>query len=936
MSNTKLNNVIDGLFQSKELNDILSEYGKTVDDLASLDISIGDSDELGESKASFFPNDFKILISEPFLKQTDDKTVSDVLHHEIVHAIRNLCGYGYSGKDSCTLNDPEELAAVFTDINLKRKEGYSEDEALEYLNQRYSEVGIPMKKLKEILEQSKIASLRKLAEDSPGADVSTIIHDIQAQPGEAGDTGDQPQTPLGMPSPHRLPASLSEPTVLSSPLFAAYSYLSDGSEDKELFARENAVEFLSRLSYALKVLGNHVYFRDRRNIKELEEITSELKESFVKTSTDFKQNLDAFCAGLSEFLVKYPYLNSHLAFLGLQLRDIREGFEKTASLPDKYFGPTDIDTKEQVLTPGEMTPTDQEMWTDTTNPEYALSLSNLPAEYDRNGNGQLSTLLKDILGPLLEKLRNKASWEANISEEAVDWLKKKYGDKTDDRIKMMDRVIDRIVDNSSSQLANRFGVSKTDAINTLTKHTWLIHDLSYLPQGLTEVPALYDPVDDRIMIHVDKIDKAIENESQYSRLATAITHEVEHIFQTATDQLPSDPEELKKFVTDMDEAKIPWINRPIEQGAEIARLRSLLDAGFTENEILDTVHTSQRPDYKRLLEVAKNSEPQSVVASLHFDTDEEARNALDPEGKNHNLNIRCKCGGGSTCRCSAPKILVDVSRCRDCSGLDRQATAPGEKDFKFSSIHVVVPEDLKKELIDWTEMNVSDDSVSHEGDSHGKEDYPHITIKYGIHDIEADSSIALLKDESAITIELGKMSLFKNDEKPYDVLKIEILSPDLHRLNKKISDNLKVTDSFPEYKPHLTLAYVKKGMADKFDGNTEFVGRKFTQDSIEFSSKDKEKGGTKIPLKKAKLTDTMKSDASLSSFSGTLDEMLESGPGLVSDSFEDDSRPSSDEYPYGLRALKPKNVSLFDLLKSLEKSKDSPRDKPNPDRTQTP
>jgi hypothetical protein len=37
-----------------------------------------------------------------------------------------------------------------------------------------------------------------------------------------------------------------------------------------------------------------------------------------------------------------------------------------------------------------------------------------------------------------------------------------------------------------------------------------------------------------------------------------------------------------------------------------------------------------------------------------------------------------------------------------------------------------------------------------------------------------------------------------------DVLKVDIDSPDLHRLNGKIAEALPNTDTHPEYKPHAT------------------------------------------------------------------------------------------------------------------------------------
>lgn len=70
-----------------------------------------------------------------------------------------------------------------------------------------------------------------------------------------------------------------------------------------------------------------------------------------------------------------------------------------------------------------------------------------------------------------------------------------------------------------------------------------------------------------------------------------------------------------------------------------------------------------------------------------------------------------------------------------------------------------------------------------------------------------------------------------------DVVKININSPDLHRLNKLISD-LPHTDTHPTYQPHITLAYVPAGQGSYYKGISTFVGEEFTVDSLVFCDTD--------------------------------------------------------------------------------------------------
>jgi len=60
----------------------------------------------------------------------------------------------------------------------------------------------------------------------------------------------------------------------------------------------------------------------------------------------------------------------------------------------------------------------------------------------------------------------------------------------------------------------------------------------------------------------------------------------------------------------------------------------------------------------------------------------------------------------------------------------------------------------------------------------------------------------------------------------------------LHKLNKTFAKNFEVTDTYPEYIPHVTIAYVKKGLGKKYEGKDDFEGKEVLIDNITFSGKD--------------------------------------------------------------------------------------------------
>lgn len=156
--------------------------------------------------------------------------------------------------------------------------------------------------------------------------------------------------------------------------------------------------------------------------------------------------------------------------------------------------------------------------------------------------------------------------------------------------------------------------------------------------------------------------------------------------------------------------------------------------------------------------------------------------------------------------------------------------------YDFSSVQAEFPEDIAQELRDWGDENIPENALA--GD--GFEDDKHVTIKYGIHIIDFTEVRDLFKNVKPIKMTLGKITLFtSNDE--FDVVKIDIKSPELHRLNKAISKKFEVTDTYPEYLPHATICYIKKSYGDLYNSRTDFEGKEVISDTILFSGKDNRK-----------------------------------------------------------------------------------------------
>jgi len=167
--------------------------------------------------------------------------------------------------------------------------------------------------------------------------------------------------------------------------------------------------------------------------------------------------------------------------------------------------------------------------------------------------------------------------------------------------------------------------------------------------------------------------------------------------------------------------------------------------------------------------------------------------------------------------------------------------------YDFSSVHIDVPMDLSGEIIEWGKTQIPDNSLFKDlkNSFWGREDELHVTILYGIHSKDHQPTLQLLENEKSIHVRLQNLHIFK--EKWFDVVTISVDSYDLERLNAKLKGNVRYSNRHKIYIPHITIAYVNKGEADRLQDVT-FSKTKFIVDVAVFSSKDGSR--TSLKLKK--------------------------------------------------------------------------------------
>lgn len=134
----------------------------------------------------------------------------------------------------------------------------------------------------------------------------------------------------------------------------------------------------------------------------------------------------------------------------------------------------------------------------------------------------------------------------------------------------------------------------------------------------------------------------------------------------------------------------------------------------------------------------------------------------------------------------------------------------------------------------------------------GREDEPHITVKFGLNIDNADEVAKVVRNFGPVKVRLTTTKIFpaRPESRPgkesQDVVYVAVESEDLHRLNKLIADSIECTDTHPSYIPHVCLAYVKPGMGQKYVGMMAADGDEMTFTELVFS--DKSRDHITIPL----------------------------------------------------------------------------------------
>lgn len=122
----------------------------------------------------------------------------------------------------------------------------------------------------------------------------------------------------------------------------------------------------------------------------------------------------------------------------------------------------------------------------------------------------------------------------------------------------------------------------------------------------------------------------------------------------------------------------------------------------------------------------------------------------------------------------------------------------------------MIPEESSKLIVNFTRQLINEQDLYVEDNEYGLETEGHVTIRYGfLKDLNELEIRQLLQGQKPFMMEIYGLDKF--DTHPnYDVAMFKVSSPVLRQLHEISGIYLNKSD-YPDYNPHLTLAYVQKG-----------------------------------------------------------------------------------------------------------------------------
>jgi 2'-5' RNA ligase len=170
--------------------------------------------------------------------------------------------------------------------------------------------------------------------------------------------------------------------------------------------------------------------------------------------------------------------------------------------------------------------------------------------------------------------------------------------------------------------------------------------------------------------------------------------------------------------------------------------------------------------------------------------------------------------------------------------LSKQA-AEDNTPFPFGTIHAEIPESSPAAVaISSVREEIADEDLAGIGLDVGP---IHITLRYGIEGDDIAAIEALLATQSPIAATLGATSCFPPSAiREVAVIIANIECPELHSLHQRLGEVIEFVEPTHPYEPHVTIAYVRPEVAEKYVGNQITAGHTFVITEVVIRTQSRE------------------------------------------------------------------------------------------------
>jgi 2'-5' RNA ligase len=145
------------------------------------------------------------------------------------------------------------------------------------------------------------------------------------------------------------------------------------------------------------------------------------------------------------------------------------------------------------------------------------------------------------------------------------------------------------------------------------------------------------------------------------------------------------------------------------------------------------------------------------------------------------------------------------------------------------------PEDAMR-FSKWSRQNIPDSKLG----ASGREDTPHITLRWGINTGDIGHLKSFFSEQSPVQATLGALTRFPGvDDGNQDALVAPVESESIHKLHHAVVSTFHShlgPVKFNTYRPHVTLAYLRRGEMPELEGNKEFHGQTFQLKKVVYSN----------------------------------------------------------------------------------------------------